>query len=87
METRLTQFETAGERPIVASGQLKAVHHVRTYERAVQATVARLRIEHQTCVATPLSSLMNIVSVIDPPSRVPLLRKSLSHVKADRLLL
>jgi hypothetical protein len=57
MKTRLTQLEAAGERPVVASEQLKTVHHVRIYERAVQATVARLRIEHKTCVTTPLSSL------------------------------
>ena len=45
MERRLTQFERGEERSRLASGQLKAVHHVRICKRAAHAVVARLRIE------------------------------------------
>ena len=43
MEACVIEFERPKEGPIVALGQLKAVCHVCTYERAVQAITVKLK--------------------------------------------
>ena len=66
MGARPTQFERAKERPIVASGQLTAVRHVCTHERAVQAIVERLRIERRTCITTFCLPVNTVFYALNP---------------------